>query len=114
MPASGNGQRIVFIGLSQGQAARQAYRSGELARYDLFVIEGQRVRQVTHLENYLAFVAISQDGSTAAFGLHTGPLSDVRRLGRGGIPLELAIANLNTGQVTRTDFVERLSADSRK
>src|SRR5215217_1683084 len=111
MATSRNGQRIVFIGLSQGQAARKAYRSGDLARYELFAIEGQQVRQVTHLENYLAFVAISQDRSTAAFGLHTGPLSDVRNLGRGKIPLELAIADLNTGQVTRTDFVERKTAD---
>jgi hypothetical protein len=114
MPASRNGQRIVFIGLSQGQAARKAYRSGDVARYELFAIEGQQARQVTHLENYLAFVAISQDGSTAAFGLHTGPLSDVRNLGRGKIPLELAVADLNTGQVTRTDFVERKTADLSK
>ena len=62
----------------------------------------------------MGFDAISQDGSTAAFGLHTGPLSEVRSLGRGNIPLELAIVNLNTGQVTRTDFVERVSAESRK
>jgi hypothetical protein len=114
MAASRNGGRIVFIGISQSTAARQAYLALDPTRYDLFVIEGQQVRQVTHLENYLAFVAISQDGSTAAFGLHTGPLSDVRNLGRGKIPLELAIADLNTGQVTRTDFVERKTADLSK
>lgn len=110
MPASRNGQRIVFTGFSMGESAR---KSG-VSRLDLFVIEGQQLRQVTHLENYLAFVSISQDGSTAAFGLHTGPLSDVRRLGRGRIPLELAIADLNTGQVTRTDFIKRISADPGK
>ena len=114
MAASRNGERIVFIGISQSIAARQAYVTGDLTRYDLFVIEGQKVRQVTHLENYLAFVAISQDGSTAAFGLHTGSLSGVRNLGRGNIPLELAIVDLNTGQVTRTDFVERKTADLSK
>ena len=114
MPASRNGERIAFIGLSGSESARKAYLSGDLARYDLFVMEYGQVRQVTRLENYMAYCAISDDGSTAAFGLHTGPLSDVRSLGRGKIPLELTIVDLNTGQVTRTDFVRRVYSDASK
>lgn len=108
MPASRNGERIAFIGLSGSESARKAYLSGDLARRDIFVMEHGRVRQVTHLENYMAYCAISDDGSTAAFGLHTGPLSDVRSLGRGKIPLELTIVDLNTGQVTHTDILRRV------
>lgn len=108
MPASRNGERIAFIGLSGSESARKAHLSGGVHRYDLFVMEHGRVRQVTHLENYMAYCAISNDGSTAAFGLHTGPLSDVRSLGRGRIPLELTIVDLNTGQVTHTDFLRRV------
>ena len=114
MPASRNGERIAFIGLSGSESARKAYLSGDLARYDLFVMEHGEVRQVTRLENYMAYCAISDDGSTAAFGLHTGPLSAVRSLGRGKIPLELTIVDLNTGQVTRTDFVRRVYGDASK
>lgn len=108
MAASRNGERIVFIGISQSAAARQAYLEGDLTRYDLFVIEGQQVRQVTHLENYLAFVAISQDGSTSAFGYFPGKISEVRKYSRGTVPLELAMVDLNSGQVTPTDFVKRV------
>lgn len=109
MPASRNGERIAFIGLSQSTAARQSYRAGGLARYDLFVIEAGQLRQVTHLENFMSFTAISYDGSTAAFGIYPLPLSEeVRRLGRLKIPLELAIVDLNTGQVTKTDFARRV------
>lgn len=114
MPASRNGERIAFIGLSGSESARKAYLSGDLARYDLFVMEHGQVRQVTRLENYMAYCAISDDGSTAAFGLHTGPLSAVRSFGRGMIPLELTIVDLNTGQVTRTDFVRRVYGDASK
>ena len=108
MPASRNGERIAFISLSGSESARKAYLSGGVARYDLFVMEHGQVRQVTRLENYMAYCAISDDGSTAAFGLHTGPVSDVRSLGRGRIPLELTIVDINTGQVTHTDFVRRV------
>ncbi|MFN4015540.1 MAG: WD40 repeat domain-containing protein [Reyranella sp.] len=108
MPASRNGERIAFISLSGSESARKAYLSGDLARRDIFVMEHGRVRQVTHLENYMAYCAISDDGSTAAFGLYTGPVSDVRSLGRGRIPLELTIVDLNTGQVTHTDFLRRV------
>lgn len=108
MPASRNGERIAFIGLSGSESARKAYLSGGVARYDLFVMEHGHVRQVTHLENYMAYCAISDDGSTAAFGLHTGPVEAVLSLGRGRIPLELTIVDLNTGQVTHTDFLRRV------
>jgi WD40 repeat protein len=108
MPASRNGERIAFIGLSGSESARKAYLSGGVRRSDLFVMEHGHVRQVTRLENYMAYCAISDDGSTAAFGLHTGPVSDVLSLGRGRIPLELTIVDLNTGQVTYTDFLRRV------
>lgn len=108
MPASRNGERIAFIGLSGSESARKAHLSGGVRRYDLFVMERGQVRQVTRLENYMAYCAISADGSTAAFGLHTGPVEAVRSLGRGRIPLELTIVDLNTGQVTHTDFLRRV------
>jgi hypothetical protein len=76
-------------------------------------MEAGQVRQVTHLENYMSFNAISRDGSTAAFGVYPGPLSDVRNMRRGTIPLELAIVDLNTGQVTRTDFAAHVASKLR-
>jgi Tol biopolymer transport system component len=112
MPASRNGERIVFIGPSQGERARKRHETGG-SPYDLFVIEGSQVRQVTHLENYLAFDAISYDGSTAAFGVYPGAHSEVSSLRRGAVPLELAIVNLDTGQITRTDFTARVASEMR-
>ena len=109
--ASHSGERVAFIGLSQSEAARQAYKSGDLNRYDLFVIEGKRMRQVTHMETYMAFCSISQDGSTAAFGYFPRPLREVRNFSRGRIPLELAVVDINTGRVTRTNFVKRVYGD---
>jgi hypothetical protein len=72
-------------------------------------MESGQVRQVTRLENYMAYDAISQDSSMAAFGVYPGAHSDLSGRRRGGIPLELAIVDLNTGQVTQTDFTRRLA-----
>jgi hypothetical protein len=61
----------------------------------------------------MSFCAISQDGSTVAFGVYSGSHSEVRSMRRGFIPPRLAIVDLNTGQVTQTDFVERIANDPR-
>lgn len=114
MPASRYGGRIAFLAPSQIDPARRSKLVTNLPRYDLFVMEHGQVRQVTRLENYMAYSAISQDGSTAAFGIYPGAVSDVPDLNRGKVPLELAIVDLDTGQVTRSDFVKRLYADAYK
>lgn len=109
MPASRNGERVVFIGPSQGERARRMHATGRRP-YDLFVLESNHVRQVTQLENYMAFDAISYDGSTAAVGVFVGPHSEVSAFQRAAVPLQLAIVDLTTGQMTRTDFVARAAA----
>lgn len=76
-------------------------------------MEGSQVRQVTHLENYMSFNAISFDSSTAAFGVYPGSHTDIRGKRRGTSPFELAIVDLNTDQVTRTDFTARVASELR-
>ena len=109
MPASRNGERVVFIGLPASEKAHKAREASAERLYDVLVLENGRERQITNLKNYMSFLAISQDGSTAAFGIYPGAHSDLSGRRRGGIPLELAIVDLNTGQVTQTDFTRRLA-----
>lgn len=107
MAASAAGERVVFIGRSQ---TRKAQPSLAMAPQDVFVLEDGRPRQVTHLESRLYnYIAISRDGSTAAFGIEARPVpfSRVER------NFDLAIVDLRTGEVTRTNFVEQVTFDSR-
>lgn len=113
MPASRNGERVVFIGLPESEKARKAREASAARLYDVLVLENGRERQVTNLKNYMSFIAISQDGSTAAFGVYPGTHSDLHGRRRGGIPLELALVDLNTGQVTQTDFTRHLAEELR-
>lgn len=105
--ASRNGERVVFIDRSLTEEDRAAREKFGRFRYDLFMIEGGVTRQITHLEAYLARLAISYDGHTIAFGIQsksTGDPSDARRL-------DLIIMDLRTKVLTRIDLIDRLDAE---
>jgi len=105
--ASRNGERVVFIDRSLTEEDRAAREKFGRFRYDLFMIEGGVTRQITHLEAYLARLAISYDGHTVAFGIQskaTGDPSDARRL-------DLVIMDLRTKVLTRIDLIDRLDAE---
>lgn len=107
--ASRNGDRVVFIDRSLTEEDRVARGEFGRFRYDLFMIEGGVTRQITHLEAYLARLAISYDGHTVAFGIQstsTGDPSDARRL-------DLIIMDLRTNVLTRIDLIARLDAEPR-
>jgi hypothetical protein len=106
--ASRNGERVVFIDRSLTEEDRVAREEFGRFRYDLFMIEGGVTRQITHLEAYLARLAISYDGHTVAFGIQstsTGDPSDARRL-------DLIIMDLRTKVLRRIDLIARLDSES--
>lgn len=109
--ASRNGERIVFIDRSLTEEDRFAKKEAGPFRYDLFMIEGGVTRQVTHLETYLAHLAISYDGHTAAFGIQSKSVSKFKDEPSGAVRLDLAIIDLRTGVVTRIDLTARLDAE---
>jgi Tol biopolymer transport system component len=111
--ASRNGERIVFLDRSLSEEERVAKDRRGYFRYDLFVIEGGAKSQVTKLEGYMSFVAISYDGSTAAFGTYAKPMSEFRYEPAQDRPFDLSIVDLRTGIVTPTDLVARVNADPR-
>lgn len=109
--ASRNGEKIVFIDRSLTEEDRLAKERAGQFRYDLFMIEGGVTRQVTHLETYLAHLAISYDGHTAAFGIQSRPASEFKDEPSGAGHLDLAIVDLRTGVLTRIDLTARLDAE---
>ncbi|MFZ5782962.1 MAG: WD40 repeat domain-containing protein [Pseudomonadota bacterium] len=111
--ASRNGERIIFIDRSLTEENRMKIERTGPFRYDLFVIEKGMTRQVTHLETYLGHQAISYDGSTGAFGIYAKPMSDFRYERVPARLVELAVVDLQTGAITKTDLMARLNADPR-
>lgn len=109
--ASRNGEKVVFIDRSLTEEDRVARERAGQFRYDLFMIEGGVTRQVTHLETYLAHLAISYDGHTAAFGIQSRPASEFKDKPSSPGRLDLAIIDLRTGVVKRIDLSARLDAE---
>ncbi|MSP75776.1 MAG: hypothetical protein EXR12_06540 [Rhodospirillaceae bacterium] len=109
--ASRNGERIVFIDRSLTEEGRLARNEAGHFRYDLFMIDGGVTRQVTPLETYLAHLAISYDGHTAAFGIQSRPAPEFKDQPSGADHLDIAIVDLRTGVLTRIDLTARLDAE---
>jgi Tol biopolymer transport system component len=91
---SRNGRRVVFI----GHSATHPNRTGRF-NYEIFKLEDGQITQMTSLLSHLARLAISYDGSVAAFG------SDPSRNGR----WDLAIVDLSTGSLREVPLLTRLS-----
>jgi hypothetical protein len=108
--ASKDGARIAFIDRSSSEDERVKKEQGGYHRYDLFLMEEGRTRQVTNLEAYMSFIAISYDGSTVGFGVYAKPMADFRYEPGKDRSFDLNIIDLNTGTVTKTDLVDRVNA----
>ncbi|SJZ81510.1 hypothetical protein SAMN02745126_02394 [Enhydrobacter aerosaccus] len=114
---SRDGERVAYIARSLSEDARaeeqrkHPKRYSEPHRYDLFVIEGEVTRQVTHLETYMSLVDLSYSGTTAAIGLSVGPMTNEKYVNRSLRTFEPAIVDINTGAVTRTDLIARVNAN---
>jgi WD40 repeat protein len=109
--ASRNGERVVFIDRPLTEEDRVAREKAGRFRYDLFMIERGVTRQVTHLETYLAHLAMSYDGHTVAFGIQSESVSEFRDGFPGPGRLDLAIMDLRTDILTRIDLAARLDAE---
>jgi hypothetical protein len=115
--ASCGGKRVAFIDFSPGEEAlmRKAHRErrGYRSRMDVYVRDGDSQRAVTNLKAYMAHVAISCDGSTAAFGTYAPPtgISDPAYEHWSRRQFEPSVVDLGTNQVVPLRLIDRLRSD---
>lgn len=103
--AAYRGEKVLFIGRNE-LAERQA--NDNAFRYDVFLIERERVSQLTQLAGLLGRVSVSSDGSTAVFGVLAGRVPGARS-GRG--IYEPRFIDLKTSRVIDPNLPGRLASD---
>ena len=114
---SRNGGKIVYVDRSLSEEARvrearKHPRQYEGAyRYDLFSIEEGVTRQVTRLEAFLGYPAVSYDGSIGALGLSVGEMTKEKYFNRRLRSFEPVIVDMGTGAITQTNLIARINAD---
>lgn len=119
MYAADGGKKIVYVDRSLSEEARvqdsrrHPGRLGIAFHYDLFVIDNGVTRQVTQLEAFAGFPAVSLDGSTAAIGRFVGQMTKEKYLDRSKRGFEPLIVDVATGKVTETNLIDQINADPR-